>query len=437
MSFEFAPAVRHKTRGRVALIGTSGSGKTYTALKVAAGLAAGGRIAVIDTEHGSASKYAGEPGLPTFDVLELTSFGPLTYVQAIAAAEKAGYAVIVIDSLSHAWMGKDGALEQVDKAAKASRAGNSFAAWRDVTPAHNALIDKIVGAKAHVVVTMRAKSAFVQEKDERTGKTVVRKVGMEAVQRDGMEYEFDVVGDMDTDHNLVVTKTRCPALDGLIQRNPTEEFGAAILSWLEDGTPAPEPPPAAPEPPASPAPTSGPGRATPAPTPPSPPGTAFITVVDADGIPHTVLDDGSMTAAMRAADEAAAPARDFHWSSIIQDIVTGSNGPLRDLRSLFNRIGSEEENPFRRTGAQAKTVAAFCDMILGGRMGEKPERVVVESVIATVRTFRDLAVSGTEMGDAAAWPHGEGKAVLLANCDAALEALRQMLSGATTPREEI
>lgn len=229
----FKKATKKAARARIAFMGPSGSGKTVTALRVAAGL--GKRIAVIDTEHASASKYAGEFG--EFDALELDTFSPETYVQAIQAAERGAYDVLIIDSLSHAWSGKDGALEQVDRAAKRSSSGNSYTAWRDVTPQHNRLIDAIVGCKCHVIATMRTKTEYVLEEVTRGGKTIKqpRRVGLAAVQREGMEYEFDVVCDVTLDHDVCVTKTRCAALDGAVVRKAGEDFGRTLLAWLTDG----------------------------------------------------------------------------------------------------------------------------------------------------------------------------------------------------------
>ena len=234
-NFTFVKATKMQARARVALIGTSGSGKTYSALRIASAM--GSKIALIDTEHGSASKYAGEF---EFDTLSLDSFSPTTYVEAIQAAEAAGYEVLIIDSLSHAWSGKDGALEQVDNAA--SR-GNKFTAWRDVTPQHTRLIDAIVGCRCHVIATMRSKTEYIVE-DDGKGKKVPRKVGMAPVQRDGMEYEFDIVGDLDENHTLRITKTRCRDLDGKYIDKPGENLGQALLDWLSDGVPLVEKSPA-------------------------------------------------------------------------------------------------------------------------------------------------------------------------------------------------
>lgn len=231
--FTFSKATATQSRLRLALIGPAGSGKTYSALNIGQHL--GQRVAVIDTERGSASKYA---KLFNFDVLELTDFAPQTYVSAIQAADAAGYDVLIIDSLTHAWSGKGGALEQVDAAAKRDTRGNSFTAWRDVTPKHNAMVDTILGCRAHVIATIRAKTEFVVEKDER-GKSTPRKIGMAPIQRDGMEYEFDVVGDMDQSNTLIVSKSRCPALNGAVIEKPGADVAQVLKEWLSDGAPMP------------------------------------------------------------------------------------------------------------------------------------------------------------------------------------------------------
>jgi hypothetical protein len=233
----FKKATRTQSKLRLGLIGPSGSGKTYTALRIARGL--GGKIAVIDTERGSASKYAGD--VTEFDVLEPETFSPRTFVEAIRAADSAGYDVLIIDSLSHAWIGKGGALEMVDAEAKRARggAGNSFTAWREVTPEHNAMVEAILQCRAHVIATMRAKTEYVLEEDAR-GKKVPRKIGVAPVQRDGLEYEFDVVADIDWEHNFVVSKSRCAALDRAVIKNAGEDVAETLKRWLSDGAPQPE-----------------------------------------------------------------------------------------------------------------------------------------------------------------------------------------------------
>lgn len=231
----FQKAERKKAKARIALLGVTGGGKTKSGLKIARGLAGpNGRIAVIDTENRSASLYEGEPDIGTFDVVELDTFAPGTYVKMIHAAEAEGYDVIFIDSLSHAWMGKDGALERVDNAVKRTGGGNSFAGWRDVTPQHNELVDAMVRCKAHIIVTMRSKMEYVMEEDSR-GKKVPRKIGMAPIQRDGMEFEFSVVGDMNLNNDMVVTKSRCDELNGKVFNKPGADVAKVLLDWLNKG----------------------------------------------------------------------------------------------------------------------------------------------------------------------------------------------------------
>lgn len=236
MQNTFVKATKKRSKARIALDGPSGSGKTYSALIAATVLADGGKIAVVDTEHGSASLYSDDF---TFDVMELSEYNPANYIGAIELAENLGYAVVVLDSLSHAWEGEGGALDLVDQATKRSRSGNSYTAWRDVTPLHRKLVDAMLQTKMHVVATMRTKMDYVQEKDEKTGKTNIRKVGMAPIQRQGMEYEFTVVGDLDVDHNLAISKTRCRLLDGKVEYKPGAKFWKVFYEWLNSGEDAP------------------------------------------------------------------------------------------------------------------------------------------------------------------------------------------------------
>lgn len=229
----FKRAERRETRLRMTLDGPSGSGKTYTALRFAHALANGGRIAVIDTEHGSAAKYAGESpdGVAwDFDVVALKTFSPDRYTELINEAGKAGYAVLIIDSLSHAWEGTGGALEIKDR-----QGGNQWTAWRTVTPIHNRMVDSILQSPCHVITTMRSRMEYVQEQDA-NGKTVIRKVGLSPVQRPGMEYEFDIVADMDWSHILRVSKSRCSAVADLVVDKPGPGFIMPVVEWLTSGT---------------------------------------------------------------------------------------------------------------------------------------------------------------------------------------------------------
>ena len=235
----FQKAVKHEAKLRLAIAGPSGSGKTYTSLAIATALANGGKIALVDTEHGSASKYA---DLFDFDVLEMSApFHPKRFVEAISEAGALGYSVIVLDSLTHAWSGPGGLLELVDGFASRMKSSNTFAAWKDATPIQNALVEGIVAAPLHVIATMRSKQEYVLSQDDR-GKSTPRKVGMAPQQRDGFEYEFDVFIDMDIDNTGIVQKTRCPELTGKVFKRPGADVAGILLAWLSGEKRQPEPP---------------------------------------------------------------------------------------------------------------------------------------------------------------------------------------------------
>ena len=207
----FRKAERKKAKLRLGITGPAGSGKTYGALLVAFGL--GGKIAMIDTENGSGDLYA---NLGDYDVCTISApYEVKKYLAAIHEAEQAGYDIIIIDSLSHAWSGEGGLLDMQGKIAASSRSGNSYAAWREVTPWHNKLIDAMLSSPAHIIATMRSKTEYIQAENER-GYKEIRKVGLAPVQRDGMDYEFGVVFDLTANHMATVSKDRTSIFDGQI-----------------------------------------------------------------------------------------------------------------------------------------------------------------------------------------------------------------------------
>lgn len=224
----FKKAERKNSKLRLAFTGPGGSGKTYSSIKVAIGL--GGKIALLDTETGSASLYA---GLANFDVANLAPpFSPQKYIQAIKTAESMGYNVLIIDSLSHAWAGEGGILDEVDK--RKSTQKNQFTAWRDVTPHHNALINAILQSSCHIIATLRTKTAYDMQTDER-GRLKPVKIGLAPIQRDGLEYEFTVVLDIDADKHIArSSKDRTGLFDGQYFV-PNVETGKDLKRWLEQG----------------------------------------------------------------------------------------------------------------------------------------------------------------------------------------------------------
>ncbi|MBI1890102.1 MAG: AAA family ATPase [Burkholderiales bacterium] len=228
--FEIHRATKRRAKLRLGMSGPAGSGKTYSSLLIASGL--GGRIGMIDTEHGSGDLYADL--LPEgYDVLRLAPpFTPARYVEAIHTLEQAGVSTIIVDSLSHAWSGEGGSLDRQGKIA--DRSGNSWQAWRQVTPEHNALVEALLQSRCHIISTMRAKTEYVQEKDERTGKQVVRKIGLAPVMREGIDYEFTVFMELDAHHMAYVGKDRTRLFDGMIVK-PDVELGRRLRSWLDSG----------------------------------------------------------------------------------------------------------------------------------------------------------------------------------------------------------
>lgn len=232
---EIRKAVRKKAKMRLGISAPSGAGKTYSALLMAAGM--GKKIGMIDTENGSGDLYADLiPG--GYDIIPLASpYTPERYMEALKSFEKDNYDVVVIDSLSHAWAGAGGALEKQGKIA--DKSGNSYTAWRQVTPGHNMLIDALLQSPCHILVTLRAKTEYVQEKNDQ-GKTIVRKVGLSPVFRDGIEYEFTVFMDIDQQHEATVTKDRTRLFTAEYFK-PTIETGKLMLNWLEKGIDTPTP----------------------------------------------------------------------------------------------------------------------------------------------------------------------------------------------------
>jgi hypothetical protein len=230
MAIQFAKAVKAKAKGRVALVGPAGAGKTWTALTLATVLAGPRRIAFVCTEHGSAKKYGDRFD---FDVVEPDRYAPEVFLEAMEAAEAGGYGVFVCDSLSHFWMGAGGALEFVDEQKKRSR--DQMEGWKNWRPHERKMIDAIIAAPIHVIVTMRTKNEYQEVTDQQTGKKKRQKVGLAPVQREGLEYEFDLVGYMDDENNLVVDKTRCPDYAGRVLSKPKAADFAPLAAWLEGG----------------------------------------------------------------------------------------------------------------------------------------------------------------------------------------------------------
>lgn len=229
----FKKATRTAVKLKIGLQGPSGSGKTLGALALAKALANGGKIAVIDTENGSASLYADKWD---FDVLELDPpYTSRRYQDAIRAAMDAGYAVVVIDSLTHQWAGEGGILAR--KETSDARPGtNSFTNWAPFTKEHEQFKASILHAPVHVIATMRTKQEYALGENSK-GKQVPKKMGMAPIQREGFEYEFSVAFELQMDHRATASKDRTGLFDGELVDLLDGSVGKRLLTWLSTAKP--------------------------------------------------------------------------------------------------------------------------------------------------------------------------------------------------------
>lgn len=239
---EFKKAVRTQRPLRMAIYGPSNSGKTFTALMIGRELVGpDGTIALIDTERSSASIYAkdSETGKGfDFDQAPLTAYAYTDYVDLIKKA--GGYDVLIVDSISHAWEGKGGILDVVEAVVAAQKGKpDSFRAWASpkVKTAEARLWAAVLEFPGHTIVTMRAKTIYERSQDER-GNTKIEKLGLGPIQRGGVEFEFDVIAEMDREHYLEVVKARDPEckFDDLRIHKPGAEFVKKLKSWLDTGS---------------------------------------------------------------------------------------------------------------------------------------------------------------------------------------------------------
>tara|TARA_B110000238_G_C16127075_1_gene439690 strand:+ start:697 stop:1590 length:894 start_codon:yes stop_codon:yes gene_type:complete len=216
---------RKKAKIKLALQGSAGSGKTYSALLLAEGLVDNEftKIAIIDTENGSADLYA---HLGNYNVISMEPpYSPERFIEAIILCERAGMKVIIIDSISHCW---DYLLEF-----HSNMPGNSFTNWSKVTPRQNAFINKILQSNAHIISTMRVKQDYVL--NQKNGKMVPEKVGLKAIQRNDLDYEFTIVFDIDIAHQAKASKDRTGLFINSAEFIIKASTGQKIKQWCEEG----------------------------------------------------------------------------------------------------------------------------------------------------------------------------------------------------------
>lgn len=226
MTIQLHRAERKKTKLRIGLGGPAGSGKTYSALLMASGMAPWEKIAMIDTENGSGELYS---HLGPYNVVTITPpFSPESYIEAIKECEKAGMEVIVIDSITHEWDGQGGCLEIVDKL------GGKYQDWGKVTPRHKAFIDAILQSQCHIITSVRKKQDYDMVKTP-DGRTKVEKLGMKEITREGFEYELTLSFELMINHYAKASKDRT----GLFMDKPEfiidSKVGKILNDWANDG----------------------------------------------------------------------------------------------------------------------------------------------------------------------------------------------------------
>ena len=220
-------ANRKQAKIKMGIQGVAGGGKTFSSLLIAFGITNDwSKIAVIDSENRSSHLYA---HLGAYNVLNLEPpFTPERYIEAITACEQAGMEVIILDSISHEWEGRGGILD-----IHGNMAGNSFTNWAKLTPRHNSFVEKMLQSKCHVIATIRSKQDYVL--NEKNGKQIPEKVGLKGVTREGMDYEFTLVLDVDIKHFAIATKDRTGIFVGKPEFRITIETGKLIADWCNEG----------------------------------------------------------------------------------------------------------------------------------------------------------------------------------------------------------
>lgn len=221
----FKRAKREQVWLKILLSGASGSGKSYSAIRLAKGIAdkCGSDIAYIGTE-GSRDKYYSS--LFEYDLLQLEEpFSIDKYIDAIDEAVRAGYKVLIIDSLTHEWLWLNDTHDKMP--------GNSFQNWGKLKPKHRAFMDKILTCPIHIIATSRSKDEWVLETDSK-GRSVPKKVGLGSQQDKNITYEYTVslVIEQDT-HIAHADKDNTKIFDGRYDIL-TEKDGEALYNWAND-----------------------------------------------------------------------------------------------------------------------------------------------------------------------------------------------------------
>lgn len=229
-------AVKSSQKLKLALSGFSGAGKTFSALTIASAI--GGTICVIDTENGSSALYGDKFD---FNILNLTP--PYSVDRYLAAIEEAKelHDIVIIDSITPEWSGEGGILEQVDSGGTGHglKTGNTFAAWKFLTPLHNKFLQAITFSKVHMICTMLSKAAYVVQESGAHSKKQFVKIGLAPIQREGIEREFTTVFDLFGYGSACALKDRTSLFSDEIFKIDSS-IGKKLVQWLNTDSPQEE-----------------------------------------------------------------------------------------------------------------------------------------------------------------------------------------------------
>ena len=237
MAFKVKKARRQRRPLKIGLEGLSGSGKTFTALRLAFAMRRAGigkRVVVADSENESAGLYDGisidgETWVDDTCDIPAEKQNPAGYTEAYEYLVGVGYDLVIVDSMTHAWKG---ALNRVDEIAARNKGDKFGAGWRAVTPEQERMMRVLTDPRAHLITTTRVKGEY-ERVGGGDGREKIKKVGMKADQRDGLEYEYDCVVRLDPEEHLaVVEKVRgCTAMDGRTGKSPGPDFWKPLFDW--------------------------------------------------------------------------------------------------------------------------------------------------------------------------------------------------------------
>lgn len=246
MTFTIAPAKRKAVPMLVSLAGVSGSGKTYSALLLAAGLAGkGGSVGFLDTENGRGSMYADSPGimaaLPNgYEIAEMREpFTPARYTEAVEAFEAHGCKVLVIDSMTHEWEGYGGCSDIAE-----NNKLMGMPNWAKAKMEHKRMMNALLASSMHLIFCLRAREKTAIIKDSNGKEQFVPK-GLQPVQEKNFVFEMTLSLLLEEGtHRPVITKCPEPLLTLFAGEQPlvTKEMGVKLRAWAEGGAPTQEDP---------------------------------------------------------------------------------------------------------------------------------------------------------------------------------------------------